>query len=452
MNDPGWRFRAKHLFEQLLILYPPRFRAEFAPEIRDIILSRLGEAEKRGGLALLATAFQEIVGLVTSILHESWHELRVRKEIKMVPEDQLHNDVGTGMPAIQPAGTPSFLWFTGWTLLTTAAIPVALIAMAPLAVMFMWLINLGVKAGFWSTANSATPELVGFLTSFAFVLASVQWYLLRNFLPRARLWFIATGTGVLLGGLAAGLSTGRSSAPYWPSIMAATLLQIGLTLGLTQWLYLRRFLPNAFWIVFVNVLVAPSILLAGNSFNSLAELIVVLLLPGAITGLGLWLLLNQSHPKMTNEVRIEASRQNSIWLPRRLWTGLGLAAMVPLFFVCIWVYAASQLALAKNEGIYPTVEEAVIANNSQGYGGARVIAIEDVHAGPNRHDGVQPHVWFGGAKVYLDRVPEGGRRDWYLAGSYYIHVKEGWVFVGEGAFPEFIGWVMELYNMEGVNQ
>jgi hypothetical protein len=234
--------------------------------------------------------------------------------------------------------------------------------------------------------------------------------------------------------------------------MAATLLQIGLTLGLTQWLYLRRFLPNAFWIVFVNVLAAPSILLAGNSFNSLAELIVVLLLPGAITGLGLWLLLNQSHPKMTNEVRIEASRQNSIWLPRRLWTGLGLAAMVPLFFVCIWVYAASQLALAKNEGIYPTVEEAVIANNSQGYGGARVIAIEDVHAGPNRHDGVQPHVWFGGAKVYLDRVPEGGRRDWYLAGSYYIHVKEGWVFVGEGAFPEFIGWVMELYQMEGVNK
>lgn len=452
MNDPGWRFRAKHLFEWLLMLYPPRFRSEFATEIRDIILSRLGEAEKRGGLALLTTAFLEIVGLVTSILYESWHELRVRKEKKMVPEDQLHNDVGTGMPAMQPAGTPSFLWFTGWTLLTTAALPAAYIMSPLLAVMFMWLINLGVKTGFWSTANSVTPGLVGFLTSFALVLASAQWYLLRNFLPRAWLWFIATGTGVLLGGLATELSTGRSSAQYWPSIMAAALLQIGLALGLTQWLYLRRFLPNAFWIVFVNLLAAPSILLAGNSFNSLTELIVVLLLPGAITGLGLWLLLNQSHPKMTNEVRIEASRQNSRWLPRRVWTGLGLAAMVPLFFVCIWIYAASQLALAKNEGVYPTVEEAVIGDNSLGWGGARVIAIEDVHAGPNRHDGVQPHVWFGGAKVYLDRVPEGGKRDWYLAGSYYIHVRDGWVLVPEGAFPEFIGWVMELYHMEGVNQ
>jgi hypothetical protein len=233
--------------------------------------------------------------------------------------------------------------------------------------------------------------------------------------------------------------------------MAATLLQIGLTLGLTQWLYLRRFLPSAFWIVFVNLLAVPSILLVGETFNSLAEL-MVLLLPGAITGLGLWLLLNQSHPKMTNEVRREASRQNSRWLPHRVWTGLGLAALVPLFFVCIWVYAASQLALAKNGGIYPSAEEAVIGNNSQGWGGAKVISIENVRAGPNRFDGTQPHVWFGGAKVYLDRVPEGGNRDWYLAGSYYIHVRDGWVLVPEGAFPEFIGWVMELYHMEGVNQ
>ncbi len=354
------------------------------------------------------------------------------------------------MPAIQPAGSPSFLWFTGWTLLTTAAFPVALIATAPLAVMFMWLINLGAKAGFWSTANNATLESVGFLTSFALVLASVQWYLLRNFLPRAWLWFIATGTGVLLGGLATGLSTARSSAQYWPWIMAAVLLQIGLALGLSQWLYLRRFLPNAFWIVLVNVLAASSILVAGESFTSLAELIMVLLLPGVITGLGLGLLLNQSHLKMTDEMRSDAGRQNSRRLPRQVRAGLGLAAVVPLFFVCIWVYAASQLALAKNDGVYATVEEAVIRHNSQGYGGASVIAIEDVHAGPNRGDGVQPHVWFGGAKVYLDRVPEGGKRDWYLAGSYYIHVKEGWVFVGEGAFPEFIGWVMELYNMEGV--
>ena len=76
-----------------------------------------------------------------------------------------------------------------------------------------------------------------------------------------------------------------------------------------------------------------------------------------------------------------------------------------MFFLCIWIYAASQLALAKNEGIYPTVEEAVVTLNSQGWGGAEVIKVEDVRASINQHDGSQPHVWFGGAEVYLDRCP-----------------------------------------------
>jgi len=130
---------------------------------------------------------------------------------------------------------------------------------------------------------------------------------------------------------------------------------------------------------------------------------------------------------------------------------MGLVALVPMFFLCIWIYAVSQLALAKNEGIYPTVEEAVITRNSQGWGGAQVLRLEDVRASVNRHDGSRPHVWFGGATVYLDRIPQGWDRTQFSAGSYYIHVKEGWVHISEGAFPEFIGWVMEFYGLEGVN-
>jgi hypothetical protein len=137
---------------------------------------------------------------------------------------------------------------------------------------------------------------------------------------------------------------------------------------------------------------------------------------------------------------------------RAIWIVLGLIALIPLFFPCIWVYTTVQLALAKNRGVYPTVEEAVIMKNSQGWGGAQVIKVEDVRASVNKHDGSQPHVWFGGARVYLDRVPLGWDRTEYSAGSYFIHVNEGWVHVPEGAFPEFIGWVMELYDMEGVNE
>jgi hypothetical protein len=123
-----------------------------------------------------------------------------------------------------------------------------------------------------------------------------------------------------------------------------------------------------------------------------------------------------------------------------------------MFFLCIWVYAASQLALAKNEGIYASVEEAVSVRSSQGWGGAQVVRVEDIYASINRFDGAQPHVWFGGARIYLDRVPLGGRWKQYMTGSYYLRVKDGWVHVPEGALPEFIGWVMTLYDMEDVNE
>jgi hypothetical protein len=33
-------------------------------------------------------------------------------------------------------------------------------------------------------------------------------------------------------------------------------------------------------------------------------------------------------------------------------------------------------------------------------------------------------------------------RDYYDTGSFYLRVRDGWVHVPEGAFPEFIGFVM----------
>ena len=455
MDDPMRRLQSLvlHLYECLLGLYPPRFRREFSAEIRAVFLSRILEEEGHAGYSWLVAAFQEIMGLVISIVLECWHELRVRKERAMVPKDQLQNEGGE-MRVLRPAGTPGALWFTGWTLLTTAAIPAALITTPVLAALFVGLINLGIEAGFWPSAKMFPAEGLGFLVSLALTLSLVQWYLLRNFLPQARLWFLVTGASVLFGGLVTGLvllgSSMQNRDPFL--IMAALLLSVGLVLGLAQWLYLRRFLPNAFWIIFIDVLAAGSILVAGRTYTSLAEL-AVFILPGAITGLGLWLLLGKTQPRMSNPVQKEASREDDRRLPRLTRVGLGLVALVPVFFVCIWVYAASQLALAKHAGVYPTVEQAIIGNNSQGFGGAEVVRIENVRAGPNRSD-AQPHVWFGYATVYLDKVPQGynSDHDHYLSGNYYIHVKEGWVFVGEGAFPEFIGWVMELYNMEGVNR
>ena len=68
--------------------------------------------------------------------------------------------------------------------------------------------------------------------------------------------------------------------------------------------------------------------------------------------------------------------------------------------------------------------------------------VEIITAGVNANDGSQPHVWFVRAWIFADQRPDGRPTErGYGGGSYFLRVKEGWVHVPEGAFPEFIGWV-----------
>lgn len=375
----------------------------------------------------------------------------------MITDDNLQNAATSQNQAASPleiVRVPDWRWVLRWVVLTTVAIPAALLLMAPISAILLSISNLGGDAGLITNYDNGILKPIGFFLGFSLTLATLQWLLLRNYLPRARLWFLATGAGLLIGGMLAGVGAAILSdvevAPSWG--MAMFLLLIGCVVGVAQWLVLRRILPNAFWIVVIDVAGACSLLLAGRSFTNLLELLIIPLLPGVITGVGFWYLLRQSQPEVEREKDVKTlgvTGQRSLPI---VWIGLGLVALVPMFFLCIWIYAVSQLALAKNEGIYATVEEAVVIRNSQGWGGAEVVGLENVRASVNQHDGSQPHVWFGGARVYLDRVPQGWDRTEYSSGSYFLRVKEGWVHVPEGAFPEFIGWVMELYGMEGVDE
>lgn len=376
----------------------------------------------------------------------------------MTTENQSPDAVLSQIVGKSPLETwsgPGLRWVIKWVLLTTAAIPAALLLMAPVAAALLWLNNLGARMGVLGLPSDALWEPVGFLLSFAITLGSAQWTMIRSYLPRPRIWYLATAGGILAAGIPIGvgivLFSDFNVHPIWGQV--GMTLVVGCLIGGAQWLVLRRHIQNAYWIVPIDLAGASSILLAGKSITSLLELFVILFLPGVITGLGLWSLLRRLQVvDLEPQVIVKSPGINVRRLKPVVRIGLGLAALVPLFFLCSWIYAASQLALAKNEGVYPTVEEAVIAKNSQGWGGAEVVKLENVRASVNRHDGSQPHVWFGGATVILDRVPRGWDRTQYTSGSYYLHVKDGWVLVPEGAFPEFIGWVMELYEMEGVDE
>jgi hypothetical protein len=454
-REGSLQYLAVSLLERLLGLYPPRFRREFSTEIYSVLSDRLDEAGAKGGIVFLATAIQEILALARSILMEQWHERQTRKGEEMETEDQVSNHANGGGIVLQRAGVPGSgpLWVIEWIVLTTAVFPLALFLASPLSIPFLWLFNLGMKVGLWSAAYTPSLGLLGFITGMALGTATAQWLILRHTLPKPGLWFAATSAGIWLVGfgfwwcIPSGIADNLDS--YW--LVAALLLMTGLTLGLAQWLYARRYLRNAKGIIFIDLLAAASLLLLPRVFTKISDLVglIVLTFPGVITGVGMWLLLRQPESEVRLPTPAKAVQQRA-WLKRILWIGVVLAALVPLYFMSIYAYAAANIAMAKNGGVYPTVEAAVIGHHSKGWGDAKVTSVEIIHTGPNYHDGKMPFLWFATYTVKYDRIPRGYDKDNLMGGNFFMHVREGWVFMGEGSFPEFIAWVMELYHMEGV--
>lgn len=450
------RYMVEKLYLGLLALYPPRFRAMFGEEIQEIFLRIADEAEAAGNFELLKLYFYELKSLAISVFCERWHELKSGKENEMTQENDLHDvpALRNGGASLTMVGIPYRRWILRWTLLMTAAIPAGWLLTAPFTALMMFIVGLGANFGILTVISGETLGPVGFFAGLALTYSTSQWLLLRTYLPRTKSLILGTGAGFLAAGILIG-----SAVPILdnfnvnPAIFVVVyFLLIGVVVGVAQWMALRKMLQNAFWILVIDVLAAGSFLLSGASFTSFIESIVFLMLPGLVTGTGIWILLKRSQPVMVSKVQERTLNATERRSKKWSWVLLGSVGLIPLFFICSWVYAISQLELAKDRGIYTTPEEAVIARNSQGWGGAEVVKVEGVHASPNRGDGSQPHVWFGFGTVYLDRIPRGWDRSQYESGSYYIHVREGWVYVPEGAFPELIGSLMELYNLEGVNE
>jgi hypothetical protein len=124
-----------------------------------------------------------------------------------------------------------------------------------------------------------------------------------------------------------------------------------------------------------------------------------------------------------------------------------LAGLAVSFF---WIYTTFQLQVAESRGVYPSAEAGMRAKIENGYVGIEKIIID--HAGTNSFDGDAPHVWYVSARVWADERVGGaavgnGRIDYDNPGSFYIHTKAGWVFVPEGAFPELIGFGMQVFKL-----
>jgi hypothetical protein len=434
-------------YGRMLRLYPPRFRREFAGEVHAVFQERLAEQDRPG------FALQELAALSWSILRERWHERRTRKGEGMeVEPDGVMG--ASGAAVLRSAGVPQrgFWWLLGWILSALLVLPLAIFTTYAFSLPFMAALNLGTRLNWWPALDSTSWLMLGFNTGLGIFAAWVQWLLLRRYLPGAGRWFAATALGLGLGGILAAvfrvadvLAMEARFARY-----ALVFLAIGLVLGLLQWLFLRRSLHHAFWLVPVNLLAAASLLPIRMPIDWTLSLV---LLPGIISGVGIWILLRQEsavHPQIAHA---QPTRQAIPWPRRLVRVGLPLAIVAAVFFAGVWINASAMLLDAKASGAYPTLEEAITQHASQGWEeqGAKILSLSVESVSPAVVNGVRQHVRWGCATIQLDRIPARHRHSAFPICTQYIHTREGWVMMGEGLSP-FVGWAMELYNLEGLRE
>lgn len=131
------------------------------------------------------------------------------------------------------------------------------------------------------------------------------------------------------------------------------------------------------------------------------------------------------------------------------WSLMGIGGLLLLVIVS-WTYTNLQLARYSADGTYATPEQGMLALIDRHYPPERTV--EMVYAGPNAPDGSRPYIWYVIAEVYASVRADGstiGNNGCDAPGSYFLHTKAGWVHVPEQAYPEIIGFWMDIFGLAG---
>ncbi len=448
---PGIKSPLQKVYHYLLRLYPAAFRAEFGDEMEAVFASALREAAEEGTRAVAVICLQETADFPANLADAYWQKPIYPGVIVMKREASWN------------------VWPL-WVVLNLAAIPLAILAAMALVVLARPLIQFDgqaplniMQAILYGTmlilvtavrAPLDISQAILYGTMLILVTAVLQWLLLRRYLENAAVWIPLTAVGWLAGILLIFLvwPVIEATSNEWLPAFAPPLL--GALVGLAQWLYLRRMVDHAgYWVLASTIGYG---LLARGAFSSfisipdfhfvildilfvILDILFVILAPFAITGLALFLLLRQGDITENKKQKTENGKRVGL-------AALAVLLMIPLFFAGSWVYVTAQLTLAKAIGIYATPEEGMTQTVIKGAGEYPVERVEIITARVSS----QPRVWYVRAWVFADQRADGKPTPrGYGAWSHFLRVEEGWVHVPEGAFPGFVGWVMELYGLEG---
>ena len=132
---------------------------------------------------------------------------------------------------------------------------------------------------------------------------------------------------------------------------------------------------------------------------------------------------------------------------------IGLPLMCIIFTLFLsWSYTTGVLRLARSQGVYTSAEEGMRTITDRAY--RHPYDLQIIYAGTNSFDGSVPNVWYVLACVWADHRADGAtvgtpRHGYDQNGLFFLAARDGWVQVGEGYFPEVLGFWMRFYGLAG---
>jgi hypothetical protein len=191
------------------------------------------------------------------------------------------------MPDHQDTSVGWDFWFQ-WVLASTIGVAVLLALILAVAML------VGAIVG------REAEDKVPFVPFIGFSFGIMQWLILRRYMPRAGWWVLVSTLGWILGfgvlALADKFAQNLVTSAIQPEVSALVFfLAAGVSVGILQWLVLRRHMLQAGWWVLANVVGWGILgLIVGKSLDRFTDLAAMAAVPPAITGAVLVLLLRQT--------------------------------------------------------------------------------------------------------------------------------------------------------------
>ena len=163
------------------------------------------------------------------------------------------------------------------------------------------------SGGFGAVEEAVIAASAGF--SAGLVLGIRQWAMLQRRIPRAGWWVLASAIGAAVG-LVVVDATDLGTSPitfdgsrFGLQVGAVTGVMVGASIGVAQWLVLRRWLSRAGWWILTSVAGWTTGWAVGWAVGGVGHFVVPGVLGGTFTGAALvWLLQRQQRDAGSEEM------------------------------------------------------------------------------------------------------------------------------------------------------